>query len=80
MKLNKLRIGTVLAITAIMIGGTIPIKSNAQEIINQYDTMLSENDDNEKKVQVEISDEIKDKVSQEEINTLIDEAKDGESN
>lgn len=77
MKLNKLKVGAVLAITAIIIVGQIPIKSNAQEIINQYDTILNESD-NEKNIQVEISEKVRDKVSQEDIDSLINEAEDGD--
>lgn len=76
MKLNKLKLGVILAITAI-IGVQIPIKSNALEVVNQYDTILTESN-TEKNIQVEISEKVRDKVSQEEIDDLINEADDGD--
>lgn len=41
MQLNKLKLGAILALTVI-IGIQIPIKSNALEVVNQYDTILTE--------------------------------------
>lgn len=76
MKLNKLKLGTILALTVI-IGIQIPIKSNALEVVNQYDTILTESN-TEKNIQVEISEKVRDKVSQEEIDDLINEADDGD--
>lgn len=76
MKLNKLKLGTILALT-IIIGIQIPIKSNALEVVNQYDTILTESN-TEKNIQVEISEKVRDKVSQEEIDDLINEADDGD--
>ena len=76
MKLNKLKLGAILALTVI-IGIQIPIKSNALEVVNQYDTILTESN-TEKNIQVEISEKVRDKVSQEEIDDLINEADDGD--
>lgn len=76
MKLNKLKLGAILALTAI-IGVQIPIKSNALEVVNQYNTILTESN-TEKNIQVEISEKVRDKVSQEEIDDLINEADDGD--
>ena len=76
MKLNKLKLGAILALTVI-IRIQIPIKSNALEVVNQYDTILTESN-TEKNIQVEISEKVRDKVSQEEIDDLINEADDGD--
>lgn len=76
MKLNKLKLGAILSLTVI-IGIQIPIKSNALEVVNQYDTILTESN-TEKNIQVEISEKVRDKVSQEEIDDLINEADDGD--
>lgn len=76
MQLNKLKLGAILALTVI-IGIQIPIKSNALEVVNQYDTILTESN-TEKNIQVEISEKVRDKVSQEEIDDLINEADDGD--
>ena len=76
MKLNKLKLGAILALTVI-IGIQIPIKSNALEVVNQYDTILTESN-TEKNIQVEISEKVRDKVSQEEIDDLINEADEGD--